>query len=125
MIIIRTFVDRSPLHGLGVFSKDFVPKGSKVWEFNPIFDLKVDPAEFEKLPQAVKEEIEIHMYVPEDGGLFYYETTSGKYMNHSRDPNVDFSNVGYGYALRDIQPGEELLCDYRQIMHDYSHISYL
>ncbi|MDX2108629.1 MAG: SET domain-containing protein [Verrucomicrobiota bacterium] len=125
MIIVRTQVDKSPIHGLGIYAKEFIAKGTKVWEFHPLFDLKISPEDFEKLSPAAKEEIEIHMYVPEEGGAFYYETTGGKYMNHSRDPNVDFNDVGYGYALRDIQPGEEMTCDYRQLMHDYSHISYL
>ena len=125
MLIVRTYVNNSSIHGMGVFAKEFIKKGTKVWEFHPVFDLKVDPEVFAKLPKAAQEEIEIHMYTPEEDGPFYYETTSGKYMNHSRDPNVDFSDVGFGYALRDVQPGEELTCDYRQIMHDSSHIAYL
>jgi uncharacterized protein len=125
MMVVRTYIEKSPVHGIGVFAKEFIAKGAKVWEFHPIFDLKIEREQFEQLSDAAKEEIEIHMYEPDPGGPFYYETTSGKYMNHARDPNVDFTDVGFGFATRDIQPGEELTCDYRQIMHDPSHISYL
>ena len=125
MMVVRTFIDKSGIHGIGVFSKDSIKKGDKVWEFHPVFDLKIDPEVFDALPVAAREELEIHMYTPEENGPFYYETTSGKYMNHSREPNVDFSDVGFGFATRDILPGEELTCDYRQIMHDPSQIAYL
>lgn len=125
MMVVRTYIDKSGIHGIGVFAKELIRKGDKVWEYHPVFDLKVDPAVFAALPEAAREEIETHMYTPEENGPFYYETTSGKYMNHSRDPNVDFSDIGFGYATRDIHPGEELTCDYRQIMHDPSGIAYL
>lgn len=125
MMVVRTFIDKSGIHGIGVFAKDFIRKGDKVWEHHPVFDLKIDPKVFEQLTPAAREEIEIHMYTPEENGPYYYETTSGKYMNHSREPNVDFSDVGFGFATRDIQVGEELTCDYRQIMHDSSQIEYL
>lgn len=125
MIIVPTFLDKSGIHGLGVFAKDFIPVGAKIWEFNPVFDIRLTEEEFEQLPAPVKREIEVHLYQPEDKGLLYYESTMGKYMNHSREPNVDFSEVGVGWATRDIEPGEELTCDYRHFMADVSHIEYL
>ena len=125
MIIVPTYLEKSPVHGFGVFAKEFIKKGSKVWEFNPIFDVRFTDAEFERMPQSVKAEIEHHLYQPEPGGVLYYESTMGRYMNHSREPNVDFSDVGVGWATRDIQPGEELTCDYRHFMADVSHITYL
>ena len=125
MIIVPTYLDKSAIHGLGVFAIEFIPQGSKVWEFNPVFDIRLTEEDFEQLPAPVKREIEIHLYQPEDKGLLYYESTMGKYMNHSREPNVDFSEVGVGWATRDIQPGDELTCDYRHFMADVSHIEYL
>lgn len=125
MIIVPTYLNKSEIHGFGVFAKDFIPEGSKVWEFNPTFDITFTEQQFEALPAATRAEIEIHLYQPEPGGLLYYESTMGKYMNHSRAPNVDFSEVGAGWATRDIQPGEELTCDYRHFMADVSHIDYL
>lgn len=125
MIIVPTYLEKSPVHGFGVFAKELITKGSKVWEFNPIFDVRFTDAEFERLPPSVKAEIEHHLYQPEQGGVLYYESTMGRYMNHSREPNVDFSDVGVGWATRDIKPGEELTCDYRHFMADVSHITYL
>lgn len=125
MIIVQTYLDKSPIHGFGVFASGFIPKGAKVWEFNPLFDICFTEEEFEKLPPSVREEIEIHLYQPEQSGLLYYESTMGKYMNHSGEPNVDFSEVGVGWATRDIHPDDELTCDYRHFMADVSHIAYI
>jgi len=125
MIIVPTYLNKSEIHGFGVFANDFIPQGAKVWEFNPTFDITFTEQQFEALPPATRAEIEIHLYQPEPGGLLYYESTMGKYMNHSREPNVDFSEIGVGWATRDIQAGEELTCDYRHFMADVSHISYL
>ncbi len=125
MIIVPTYLDKSPIQGFGVFASGFIPKGAKVWEFNSLFDICFTEEEFEKLPDSVKQEIEIHLYQPEDSGLLYYESTMGKYMNHSREPNVDFSEVGVGWATRDIHPNDEMTCDYRHFMADVSHIAYI
>lgn len=125
MLIVPTYLEKSPIHGFGVFAKEFIPKGTKVWEFNPIFDIVLSEEEFAALPASSKEEIEIHLYQPDEGGELYYESTMGKYMNHSRAPNVDFSEVGKGWAMRDIEAGEEMTCDYRDFMADVSHIEYL
>ena len=40
-------------------------------------------------------------------------------MNHSKNPNSDFKEIVVGYATRDIQKGEEILCDYSEF--DPSH----
>jgi len=125
MIIVPTYLNKSEIHGFGVFAKGFIPRGAKVWEFNPTFDITFTEQQFEALPPATRAEIEIHLYQPEPGGLLYYESTMGKYMNHSREANVDFSEIGVGWATRDIQAGEELTCDYRHFMADVSHIDYL
>lgn len=125
MIIVPTYLEKSAIHGLGVFSREFIPKGAKVWEYHPQFDLTFSEAEFERFPPSVQAELEVHLYQPEQGGLLYYESTMGKYMNHNRDPNVDFSDVGVGWATRDIHPDEELTCDYRHFMAETGHIGYL
>jgi uncharacterized protein len=125
VIVVRTYLEKSAIHGFGIYAKEAILKGTCVWQFHEKLDIKFTPAEFEALPESVKEEVEWHMYEPEVGGSFYYEATMGKYMNHSREPSVDFSDVGYGHATRDIAAGEELTCDYRQFMAEWSHIPYI
>lgn len=125
MIIVPTYLSQSAIHGLGVFAREPISKGSKVWEYNPMFDLTFTEEQFEALPASVRAEVEIHLYQPEAGGLLYYESTMGKYMNHDREPNVDFSEIGVGWATRDIAAGEELTCDYRHFMAEVDHIDYL
>jgi len=125
MIVVSTYLNKSEIHGFGIFARDFISKGNKVWEYNPTFDIRFTEEEFEALPSATRQEVEIHLYQPEQGGLLYYEAIMGKYMNHSCEPDVDFSDIGNGWATRDIQSGEELACAYRHFMADGSHIPYL
>ncbi len=125
MLVVRTYLEKSPIHGFGIFAREPVTRGSLVWQFHEKLDIKFTPEEFEKLPASVKEEIEWHMYEPEEGGPFYYEATMGKYMNHSRLPNVDFSEVGQGVATQDIAAGDELTCDYRHFMATWDNIPYI
>jgi SET domain-containing protein len=125
MLLVRTHLEKSAIHGFGVFAKEAVKKGTPVWKFHEKLDIRFTPEEFEVLPESVKEEIEWHMYEPDEGGPYFYEATMGKYMNHSRDPNVDFSSIGVGTATRDILAGEELTCDYRHFMATHDHIPYI
>lgn len=125
MLLVRTFLEKSLIHGFGVFARDSISEGTRVWEFHPKLDIKFNPEEFDALPENVKEELEWHMYEPDKGGAYYYEATMGKYMNHSRKPSVDFSELGYAVATRNINPGEELTCDYRQFMAEWEHIPYI
>lgn len=124
MIVVPTYLDKSPIHGFGVYAKAAIKKGDVVWRFNERFDLVLTEEEFAQLPPSVREELEIHMYEPERG-RYYYETTMGKYMNHSREPNVDFTEIGLGICTRDVAPNEELLCDYRQFSADWEGIPYI
>ena len=62
MIIVPTYLANSAIHGLGVFSRGFIARGSKVWEFHPRFDITLSEEEFQQLPPSVREELEIHLY---------------------------------------------------------------
>lgn len=125
VLIVPTYLEKSPIHGFGVFARTHIKKGARVWEFHEKLDIRLTQEEFDLLPPSVKEELNLHMYEPEPGGPFFYEATMGKYMNHSRSANVDFSVVGVGVATRDIEEGEEITCDYRDFMSNWADYTYI
>jgi SET domain-containing protein len=40
MVLVKTKVKESPIHGLGLFADQFIPKGTEIWRFTPGFDQK-------------------------------------------------------------------------------------
>lgn len=119
MMLVPTYLDRSEIHGLGVFAREFIARGVRIWELHPLLDVRLSPEEHAALPPVAYAEVEMHGFRPEANGPIYYEAMMGKYMNHSREPNTDFTALSFGVTTRDIQPGEELTCDYHQLVHDF------
>lgn len=114
MLLIEHYIAPSVVHGLGVYTSVFIRGGSKVWEFNPVIDKEIAENELPNLPPHTTEMIKRHgEYIP-DRRVFRLSGDGDNFMNHSDEPNLD----GHGaemFALRDIQPGEELFIDYRAI----------
>ena len=113
LLLIEHFVGPSSIHGLGVFSATFVPKGTKVWVFHPAIDRIIPASELEGLPEHVILRIKTHGEYLEDQDAFVITADGDYYMNHSDQPNVKIRG-GESFALRDILSGEELHFDYRQ-----------
>mgnify|MGYP005864027901 FL=1 len=110
----------SKIHGQGVYAAEFIPAGSKVIEY--IGEL-VDKEESERrawAQHAVAEETgEASVYIftlnkrwDIDGNVPW---NTARLINHSCEPNCEAWVEGksiFLYALRDIEPGEELSFDY-------------
>jgi len=47
-------------------------------------------------------------------GIRIVDCDHGKFMNHNERPNTDFTVFDRGYALVDIQKGEEITCNYAE-----------
>lgn len=112
LLLIEHFVGPSPVHGLGVFSAQFVPLGAKVWEFNSIIDRLISLDDINSLPVHVVTQIQRHAEYFEARGAFRLPADGAYYMNHSNNPNLDDQGDEM-VAKRDIFPGDELFCDYR------------
>jgi SET domain-containing protein len=113
MMLIRTYLASSEIQGLGVFTGEFVAKGSPLWVLNPKFDIFLREAEIEALPRHMQDFVARYSYphleLPE---IRVIDCDDGKYMNHSDQPNTDFRRFDIGYAVRDIAAGEEITCSY-------------
>jgi len=103
-------IRESGLHGKGVFSLKFVPKGRilSVWQVREVLREEEYLARAESEPEVRRNSVRLvgKYYGYEPGG-----TVPEDYINHSYDPNLLY-HVGVYIALKDISPGEELTVDY-------------
>ena len=113
MLLVNAFLDRSPIQGLGVFARQDIRKGTLVWQLDLRFDRLIETEVYERLTGPAKDYLDRYAYPRRcDPRFIVFEADDARYMNHSDDPNCDFSSGDDGYALRHIAAGEELTCDY-------------
>jgi len=107
----RVRVERSPVHGRGVFAAKAFHKGERVIEY----------AGRRILWSSVPDELddpEIYYFGIGDGKWVIDPSVGGneaRWINHSCDPNCEIREARrriFIHALRNIRPGEELSYDY-------------
>jgi hypothetical protein len=127
MLLVETYLDRSSLSGIGVFTPHDIAAGTRVWRLQPSVDLRFSPEGWldwlEELTPPVRADMRRHSY--KEGGVVVLCLDNARFMNHGGDEsNVDNEPEGNVMtARRDIPAGAELLCDYRQYSdHDDRHL---
>lgn len=111
MLLVKTYLDRSPIHGLGVFAGEFVRKGAKIWRFVEGFDRCYTPRQFAKLPKPARDYLKEYAYRVD--GEILFTVDNDHYINHSENPNTHLRG-GYAIAARNIAKGVEITNDYRE-----------
>jgi uncharacterized protein len=119
MLRVRTQLKMSGIHGVGCFTLEDIKQGQIVWEMDPGLDLELDEEQLLKLAPAVQEFFNIYSYGQIKNGkhTFILCGDHARHMNHSENPNLQETgnDNAQNIALRDIQAGEELTCNY----HDF------
>lgn len=110
MFTVATVVKASPIQGVGVFAAQFIPAGTVIWDFTPGVDWKLTPHEISSFPQPFQALLRRYCYLDENG-VYILCGDNAKFMNHSESPNCDDGGSRTS-AIRDIQIGEELTCNY-------------
>ncbi|MFX1314610.1 MAG: SET domain-containing protein [Promethearchaeota archaeon] len=118
-----TEVHRSKIHGLGLFAKKLIPKGTIWWHARPQDVLIITRDQFKTLDTSLKTSsmksyihiILTYSYYEENLDALIFCLDNSRFVNHSFNANSGASvneNGLSAVALRDIQPGEEITEDY-------------
>jgi len=117
MLLVKTRVAPSPIHGLGLFAEEFILAGSVVWKFTEGFDQTFTREQIEKLPEPAHFFLAKYAYLSTKTGRYLLDTDNGRYFNHSKIPNTSTKTVAGEKediicADKDIESGEEITVNY-------------
>ena len=110
MLLVKTCLGKSRIHGIGVFAGEFIRKDAKMWRFVYGFDRFYTRKRLAKLPKPARDYIRLHGY--QWGKEILLSMDYDTFMNHSDDANTYFHD-GYVIARRTIRKGTEITNDYR------------
>ncbi|MGZ4055202.1 MAG: SET domain-containing protein [Bacteroidia bacterium] len=115
MLTVKTSLKLSaiPNAGIGLFAEEFIPKGTKIWEFTPGLDLKFTEEEYSKFNDLNTDFL--FKYTYKCNGEYILCVDNGRFINHSDDANTDDSSSFFQtIAKKDIQAGEEITSNYNE-----------
>jgi hypothetical protein len=110
---------RSPIHGIGGFAGQFIPKAAQVLQY---VGERIDKRESLRRCEADNPYLfALDQETDLDGSVAW---NSARFINHSCAPNCEAEIIGgriWILAQRDIQPGEELTFNYGFDLEDYKN----
>ena len=113
MMLVRNYIDKSPIHGMGVYAGQFIPKGTCIWEMTPGCDQIYSADMLAALTPVQREIVLFYGYVEPGVEGVVLCCDNARHYNFSGDPNSGSderwkNGARPTYALRDIAEGEEL-----------------
>lgn len=127
MLLVKTKVLPRGIHGLGLFSDEFIRKGTKVWEYNPKLDQLFSEEDINQLSESSREQLQRYAYLDRKYKRYVLCGDDARFFNHSINPNCDENSDDITIASRDISSGEELTVNYEEFymnMDEHPEISY-
>jgi len=115
LLLVKTRLGVSDIHGIGVFAAESITKGTIVWRSDPHIDIRLTPEQIDNLAAPAREQIRKYTYREKCSGLYVLCGDDARFFNHSAQPNcLDICSNGddITIAARDIAEGEEITCDY-------------
>lgn len=117
MFTIEVYIKESEGKGLGVFSKNFIPKGTIIWQFVEGFDIKIHMNELIKLNDIQKKFVDKYFWREND---YYYSSCDHSiFQNHNSNSNSIPDKNGDMVAKCDINIDEEIVINYNDFDLDF------
>lgn len=115
MIHISYKLDRSNLHGIGLFADEDIKKGQLIYTASPLLDVNISQAQFDRLSETEKREVRYWGFWINSEQIWHVDFDVTRFINHSFDATVTQDSAhtdAYLVATRDIKTGEELTQNY-------------
>lgn len=113
MLLVPAQCGPSKIHGLGLIAQAFIPKGTPTWRFQEGFDVSFTENDFRRLSPTAQEQVLNYATFDVYDRTFVLGSDDDRFTNHSDDPAVRWGDDECLVAVRDLHPGDEITCDYR------------
>lgn len=115
MMHIKYKLDKSPVHGIGLYTDEDIKEGQLVYSASPRLDVNLSDEEYKKLSKNEQDEIMYWGFWDKDNNVWHVDFDNSKFINHSYKPTVT-QDIDHGdaylIATRDLKKGEELTQNY-------------
>ncbi len=113
MLLVKTYLAPSPIHGIGLFAGEEIKKGTVTWRHDPIFDIGISQEQLDALPDIQASLMRTYLFFSEPHKMYILLGDNARFINHSENPNICYEAFAKGtVASCDIAKGEELTEDY-------------
>ena len=112
MLLVKTYLAESKIHGIGCYAAERILKGTTVWVFDGRIDTLYNEQQLSKLSLPCQEQIRKYAYFDYFYNSFVLCGDDSRFFNHSINPNCLDPNPHIVVAARDIEIGEEITSDY-------------
>jgi hypothetical protein len=106
----KTYLDKSSIQGVGLFSGEDIAKGELVYKHSLKLQHVLESEELDALEEDEKRSFTHYGYFWK--GKWYLDFDDVRFLNHDTKPNLILTDKGIE-AARDILKGEELTQDYK------------
>lgn len=114
MLLVKTEVRPSSIHGLGLFAQEWIATGTPVSRWMAKHDYMLTRDEWWALPDRLREFLYDFVWYGLKGKV-YGTVDNGRFTNHSAKPNLRWdARTKTMSAARDIAAGEELTENYAE-----------
>jgi uncharacterized protein len=117
MLMVRTELRQSSIHGVGVFLTEPVRAAQVIWRFDSRIDRVFSDAELHEMPENLQHFLRTYSTLHGALKLWVLCGDNGRHFNHSDKPTTRSLGIAFGddVAAADLPEGTELTSDYRTI----------
>ena len=118
MLRVKTRLAESSVDGIGLFADELILAGTMTWQYDPEFDIAFSEDVINRIPPNVLEQFLKYPYFDHSLKKYILCSDDQRFINHSNKPNIK-STPEKDVAMRDIRPGEEIMCNYTDYEYDW------